>query len=270
MIGNVKSISSCLIILLCAFLLACTPPNIDTAVTKSVITANKLDNKAANTNVADAGIIVVAQRFPLQIGDYLTVEFIDLLTQTHSPITARNRSDHRQYITSRILNNELSFTLMGNFHEGLDGFGINSSGVMVAHSFGNKLTGFKILSDSEFVLTLAGRSLTYRYVGNLDSFIAGQTIAGKYRDNKGALYIFTVEGRAIFPNRSFQYIVTPDVFGSFDSFFEVVPHGDGTQYGFKFVNNELQLFKMGGPMGDQPEPNPFVTLLRIGVEESKP
>ena len=50
----------------------------------------------------------------------------------------------------------------------------------------------------------------------------------------------------------------------FDSFFEVKPHGDGKVYGFKLIKNELQLFNMEGEMGDEPEPNPFVTLTRIG------
>lgn len=122
-----------------------------------------------------------------------------------------------------------------------------------------------MLSRSEFSIKLKGKSLVYRYVGNYKQFIARNTIAGKYEDEKGGLYTFTEDGMATFPDRGFRYEVDADfLMINFDTFFEVLPQVPfvGTQYGFKLINNKLQIFEMGGPMGNEPEPKPFVTLTR--------
>ncbi|MDO8989113.1 MAG: hypothetical protein Q7U91_05720 [Sideroxyarcus sp.] len=212
---------------------------------------------------------------PLLLGDYLSVEYIDLLRQTRSPIAAGSNSDHRQYIKTDFDTNErlIDFTLMGNFHEGLGGIIADTSLLVIEEDFGETPAKLKVMSRFEFIVEVDGKTLVYHYVGNYKQFIARNTIAGQYKDKKGGLYTFTEEGIATFPDHSFRYEVDAD-FGmiSFDTFFEVLPQYPfaGTQYGFKLFNNKLQIFEMGGPMGNEPEPNPFVTLTRIEDAEAKP
>lgn len=243
-------------------------PTATNAVSRSAEAVNKSDISVAHT--VNASSSAMTQAYPLLIGDYLSVEYINVLQKARSPLLAAEKTDGRQYIVGKMLNHEPNFTIIGKFHEGLGGFGIDAKGEISPGVYGIKFVGSKVLNDKEFLLMFDDKDLLYRYVGNLDQFVATQTIAGKYSDNKGMLYSFSIDGQATFPDRSFQYIVASDVISSCDYFFEVIPHGGGAQYGFKFVKNELQLFRMGGPMGDEPEPNPFVTLIRIGDAETKP
>jgi hypothetical protein len=224
----------------------------------------------AGNTVAKSGVAV--QEFPLQLGDYLTVEYIDLLSQTQSPITACEKSDSRQYIKINFnaKNNLIGFTLMGNFHEGLGGIVTDTSMKTIRDDFGKTPAKLKVLSRSEFSISVEGKTLIYRYVGNLNQYIARNTIAGKYKDDKGGLYTLTEEGLAKFPDHIFRYEVPTDLMFGFDQFYEIPQHRDGIKYGFKVVNKELQLFKIVGEFVDEPEPNPFVTLTRIGDAETIP
>lgn len=269
MMGNNKVTSIFLCLFFSTIFLACTDDhNAGNAVHKAGVTLNKPDIDFVKTGVVASSAI--AQTYPILIGDYLSVEYINVLQKTHSPLTAAEESDGRQYIPGKMLDNEPNFTVMGGFHQGLGGFGINSAGKIDAHSFGKQLSGIKILNNKEFILMFDDKDLTYRYVGNLNQFIASQTIVGKYKSDIGELYTFTVEGTATYPGKTFQYKVFSDyVMVGFDSFFEVKPKGGGKVYGFKLIKNKLQLFNMGGPMGDEPEDKPFVTLTRIGDEEGK-
>lgn len=217
----------------------------------------------AGSVVANAG--VVEENIPLQLGDYLAVEYIDLLHQTRSPISAGKQSDHRQYIKIKfnIKKKLISFSLMGSFHEGLEGLVTDKSLNIISDKFGEPPAKIKVLSRFEFSITVDGKVLVYRYVGNLQQFIARETLVGSYKDSNGGQYNLSEDGQATFPDRVFHYeVVTDYVMNGFDTFFEKLPQGGGASYGFKFEKNELQLFMMGGPMGDEPDDKPFVTLTR--------
>jgi hypothetical protein len=214
----------------------------------------------------------MVESLPLQLGDYLSIEYINLLCQTRSPVKARERSDHRQYMSAKIVQNELNFTLMGSFHSGLAGFWVNAAGQFTG-GYNNEFRDLKILSNSEFVITHKGKKLTYRYVGDLDQFVARNTITGKYTDSQGRVYSFTEDGVATFPERSFRFNIVEDFPRvDIDDLAEIPPgeHESIQDYSFRFVGDELQLFEMGGPIGTIRESNPFVMLTRIGDESTKP
>ena len=215
---------------------------------------------------------VVEKELPLQRGDYLSVEYIDILKQTRSPITAGKHTDYRQYITIGFsaVHKQIYIRGMGSFHEGLEGLVTDKSLNIVSDKFGETPAKIKALSRFEFSIAVEGKVLVYRYVGNLQQFIARHTLVGNYKDSSGGQYDLTEDGKATFPDRVFHYKVATDyVMNGFDTFFEVLPQGGGASYGFKFERNELQLFMMDGPMGDEPDDKPFVTLTRRNQEVMK-
>jgi len=223
------------------------------------------------SGIAYAESSVVEKSLPLQLGDYLSVEYIDLLRKTRSPMVAGKNSDSRQYIKIYFNVNKkvIGFSLMGNFHEGLGGIVTDPSLNVLREDFGETPAKLKVLSRSEFSVEVEGKTLVYRYVRNYKQFIALNTIVGKYKDGTGLLYTFTEDGLATFPNRSYAYEVESDfVMTSFDQFYET--REDGEAYGFKVVNNELQLFKIVGEFTDELESKPFITLTRVGDVETKP
>ena len=211
----------------------------------------------------------VVSDLPLQLGDYLTVEYIDHLMQTRSPMTASEQSDKRRHCNvdfdSKVKEVYFGFD---NFHDS-EALYVTDSGLRnVKKIYGQTPAKLKALSRSEFFITVEGKTLIYRHVGNLKEYIARNTVAGKYKDNMGGLYTFTEEGLATFPGRSFKYEVPTDFMFGFDQVYE--KRQDGEAYGFKVVNNELQLFKIVGEFIGEPEPIPFVTLTRIDDAETKP
>ena len=209
MIGYKTVTSIFLCIFLSTLLLACADDlESGNADHKAGVTLNKSDTDVVSIGVEASNAIV--QTYPLLIGDYLSVEYIDILRETRSPLAATERSDGRQYIFEEMLNNEPSFTIMGGFHQGLGGLGINAKGELSPGIHGIKFVGSKILNDKEFMLMFADKNLLYRYVGNLDKFIASQTVVGKYKSDTGTLYTFTEDGAAIFPGKTFKYEVFSD------------------------------------------------------------
>jgi len=213
--------------------------------------------------------IDIKQELPLQLGEYLNNEYSDILRQTHSPAMAGNNSDYRQYIRVGFNSkrNEFYIRPMGNFHEGLEGLVIDKSLNILKDDFGSAPSKLTLISKVAFSIKVDGKELKYSYIENLKKYIARNTIAGKYVGKNEDKYLFTEDGEAIFPDRDFRYEVATDVISGVDYLLEVLPHGVGNLYGFKLNKNELELYKMGGPMGDVPEEKPFITLLRIGDDE---
>ena len=223
----------------------------------------------AGNVVAEAG--VVDQKLPLQLGDYLSVEYIDYLIQTRSPITAGEKSDQRRYckVEFDVKDKKLYFGI-GNLHDSEALYVTNSTLGNVTKVFGQFPVKLKVFSPSEFSIKVDAKVVRFRYVGNFQIYIARNTVAGKYKDNKGALYTLTEEGLAMFPDRKFRYEVPTDLTMGFDQFYEIPIRDDGIKYGFKVINSELQLFKIVGEFVDKPEPNPFLILTRIDDASAAP
>ena len=210
------------------------------------------------------------QKLPIQLGDYLSVEYIDFLIQTRSPIAAGEQSDQRRYcsVEFNTKDNKIYFGI-GNFHDSEALYVTDTTLRNVAKVHGQLPVAFKVLSRSEFSIRFDSKVHIYRYVGKLQNYIARNTVAGKYKDNKGGLYTFTEEGLATFPDRKFHYKVPTDLTMGFDQIFEIPIRRDGLKYGFKVANNELQLFKIVGEFVDEPEAIPFLTLTRIGESKAE-
>lgn len=207
----------------------------------------------------------IEQDLPIQIGDYLEAEYIGVLIKTHSPIAASKQSDNQEIcnVSYDDVDKKIYFGI-GNFHTSDTVFVADKLLHKVVNIFNKSPVKIKVISHTEFTLKVDGKLHTYRYVGALDKYIAEQTVVGKYKDSRGEQYSFSDSGVASFPSRSFSYEVMTDyTMSRFDHFIELIPDADAIEYGFKIINDELQIFVMGGPMGNEPEPVPFVTLTRI-------
>ena len=207
---------------------------------------------------------------PLQMGSYLTVEYINLLKQTKSPIYAGDHTDRRQLIETALddKQNQIFFQ-MGNFH---DSDGIYKSDLTLKkliNTYDKSAVKVKIKSRTEFIISVKGKSLHYRYIGNIKQFLIRNTIVGKFVDHEGNFYSFTEDGLATFPDRSFQFKIDPDyVFIGFDRFIEDPIKDKIYHYGYKLTNNELQLFNINDE--DARDATPFVKLIRVAESEVKP
>lgn len=212
---------------------------------------------------------VAEQNLPLQSGDYLSVEYIDLLNQTRSPMAANEQTDKRRHCNVDFDSKDKEIYLgFDNFHDPEALYVADSSLRNVKKSYDHAPAKLEVLSRSEFSIAIEGKTLIYRYVGDLKKYIARNTVAGQYTDNEGNLYTFTEEGLATLPDRSFEYVVPTDFMFGFDQINET--RNSGAAYGFKVVNNKLQLFRIVGEFIDEPESKPFVTLTRIEHTEAKP
>jgi len=146
--------------------------------------------------------------------------------------------------------------------------------------------GFKLLNDNSFELLRNGKALTYRHVDSLNTVINAKSIAGEYKDSSGKKYIFTEAGKAIFPDRSFNYSVATDFApfevytGSHDELInndinkdaksnvEIMKNQSDYNYALEISDRELKLFKFDKNLPYfAPETIPFLVLQKVG---SKP
>ena len=113
-----------------------------------------------------------AQGIPLRLGDYLSIEYIDLITQTRSPIASGNLTNSRQYM--KIIFNadkNLIYLSMGNFHESEAIFVTDISFKKIKNTFDNTPAKIKVSSNNEFTLVVKGKSLHYRYINGPTSIV---------------------------------------------------------------------------------------------------
>ena len=229
---------------------------------------------------------------PLQPGGYMTATFIEALKKTRSPFYAVKHSDYPPNITityDEKLSNYIYFTGF-DFRSGLDTFKADKAlkNITSTSPYARRAakvpnwshTTFSFLSNWQTLEGVAStkklnpkvslKKVDYVYVGNLNRFINRNTIAGKYKDSEGRLYIFTEEGKATFPERSFSYEVVLDpAVGDFDSFITDVrkAYGFWEHFAFKVDKDTLQLFNIiSEDANDEPESSPFVTLMRVAEE----
>lgn len=100
-------------------------------------------------------------------------------------------------------------------------------------------------------------------------FVNRAVIAGKYADEKGAVYEFGETGEATFPDGKFEYEVSLAAEGAGCDYFDTPDDkapGDKRRYGFAWKGDKLQLFKAAGaePKNVRCERKPFAVLTLQG------
>ena len=230
---------------------------------------------------ASADTVANNQNLPLQPGDYMTATFIEALKKTRSPFYAMEHSKFYPNMNVRVSDDgsRYSFT-PNNFHSSGGEFEMDASLKSVVsnppknNTFKEKIVrgtdaDFTFASNWESILKRTSskklssadkfETVKYVYVGKYKNYINRNTVAGKYKDNEGRLYIMTEEGEAIFPENNFPYEVELDFFSQdFDLIRTGVRKADKTRgkYAFKVDNASLQLFNVvngdGGEFIDKP------------------
>jgi len=197
--------------------------------------------------------------------DYLDSEYMETLSKTRSPYRTNQQS--KGYDRVRIKRD-----VGGNYVFELGTFdGVYA--VLVFDSFGKQLSldgkplkpvvlSLKVDGPNDFTVEFNEKVRTFRLVRDVDQFVIRHTVVGIYSDSHGKRYEFTEQGHAVFPDRSFRFVVDAgSAFTRFDTVIETELTGEGIRwYGFEYVAGTLKLYRVSGNMNEKKESQPFLVL----------
>lgn len=200
-------------------------------------------------------------------GDYLSQEYIQVLTKSHSALKAFNEAGVNAYIfIKRNADGTLVLHRMPEFHHIDRIIAFDTEGKIIKNDF----EAFQKIANDSFSVTINKKVIVYRRLSSIDDFIRSKTIAGTYFDAAGKKYIFTENGKAIFPKRSFDYVVQYSFFEvpNYDMIIKVrntpssARDGEANDYVFALNKGMLSLFRINAdiPPWGAPDEKPAHTL----------
>lgn len=222
----------------------------------------------------------VVESLPLRQGDFLLEEYIRALKSERSPKKASKTTAASNDIARIEVREERGLDMVifhgGVTHEIAGQILIDKNGnVTKRHLYGYEKAKFVVRSDASLVIERNGRRSEYSWVGSLDQFVNANSVAGIYEDAEGKRYVFTDKGRAIFPDRSFDYGIAVDFTSlSYDLLVEKRQNSakekgsvDEELSAYTFFANdgdELYLYHLDKNSGwYTPEAEPFLVLKRV-------
>jgi hypothetical protein len=202
----------------------------------------------------------------IRTGDYLRRDYIEKLNATHSSLKAET-SGTAQLIQVSKESNGLQFSVIFNFHEGGYAFLVHGDGSFVElEGSSSSKPVLKVLTNRSFSLKFdAFPTETYRFVGDVNRYVATRMVVGKYRDQERRSYVFREDGWAIFPDRKFKYeIGTDHVLTHYDYFWD---RGSDKFYAITKAAGKLNIFKTYGEMDESVDAKPILSLTVVSTRK---
>ncbi len=153
-----------------------------------------------------------------------------------------------------------------NFHEGSPEFKLDSNGTLSigidAGAHFDNLALYLISKDTIF-LGFNNYGQTFTHIGSLDHFLRKEVLSGTYKGTDDKVYIFDEYGKALFPDRTFRYLVGCDhvAYYNFDYFIDL-----DTEQTFKFkkVGSQLEVYRiLENDTGISVEDSPVLQLTKV-------
>ena len=195
-------------------------------------------------------------------GDYLRTDYIEKLNESLSPLKAVV-FDTPQLITVQTDERGLLLTSVFSFHEGGALFIRRADGAIMIESDGGDDTSnlqIHIIDPKHFILGYGRfKPMQYSYVKNAKSFVGRRVLFGKYKDDKGRIYVLGKDSKAIFPDRKFDYQVELDYVETHaaDLFRD---RSTNKLYAFKRQKNLLNIFATSGKLTEIVDEQPLLIL----------
>lgn len=197
----------------------------------------------------------------IKAGSYLVSEYMETLEETHSPYASLISCPQPCIVIV-----DEGGWYASSFHEYYDCHGMES--------------GREVPCDAS--ITVDGDNLTlteccgtdgplhFIYVGNIKRFVAGMVIEGDYVDSEGKTYSFKEDGTAFFGDLRFQYEIGLDFVERWHSD-ENLKMRDYFQnsktrelYEYEIIDGVISIYRTSGDMFQDVEPEPFLTLIKVG------
>ena len=187
-------------------------------------------------------------------GAYFNTVFLAKLTKTKSLHKSWSGNDPQAILVSRD-KGALQLDLVINWHEGdRASFDLANPAKQIRVA-GESDKTFTPQDVTHFAFQDSGGKHAYLFVGNDQQFLIDTLIAGTYADARGRRYVFSRDGKAQFPDRSFRYEIYSDmVFENCD----LITDKDETErhrlrnYGFAWKGDALYIYDANCWVDDRP------------------
>ncbi|GLH75090.1 hypothetical protein GETHLI_35930 [Geothrix limicola] len=198
----------------------------------------------------------------LKPGLYLSNAYIEMLKKTRSPYWCC-KHDQAPQIQLEVSNTKTNIWFCWGFHESDTAQVLNQDGSTTRLDGVAKTDRLRIApSDPTSFSVLSPRNATgqYSWVNSEEQFFRTYTVAGNYQDSYGRSYVFGVDGKGVFPNRTFTYSVGHEFV---EVFFDCM-YVEGATWGFESEGDILRIYECtdseGPPVRNK---KPFLTLKRL-------
>jgi hypothetical protein len=196
----------------------------------------------------------------LKTGHYLRSDFIECIKE--KPSLRQFAPD--DFFLVIVSNGEagVRFQEIWNFHEGGNIFELS-----VAHEL-KQIEGLdagdlkiRVRSDSSFTLRY-GKKPEHRFiwVGSAELWVAQHTVSGTYKDKDGRRYVFSADGRAYFPDKTFPYEIYLDFIPERHDC--IIVDGE-PHWRFTIESDTLSLFIASNSVPEEIPKEPFLILHKI-------
>ncbi len=216
-------------------------------------------------------------------GEWLNKQYVEELNRTKSPVKAYDIDRNTNYTAFYIVKKDsayLNWDQSWGYHEGaslrITGLQLTSEPNTYKITYHEYQTHGRRTDNDRFFIhdnkpvneivwifyprygsKKEEQRITFvRIEPSIEEFINIVVIAGRYTDEKGRKFEFKQSGHAIWPNKSFKYVVELDRYwtnGKFDAFNvlgEKIKNFYPMRYGLEWRDKKLLVFKIASVIGD--------------------
>ncbi len=193
-----------------------------------------------SSSLMRADQITASPSSQLELGDFLSIKYLEVLEKTRSPLTAEGGRAINLVVVQK--NQDVTEVLpIMNFHEGGPTFRVDQSGMI-------KLENAAGLDISHYIVQILNRkeiSVEFNhfpkerfvFVKDLQGVISSKCVAGRYVDREGRPYKFESNGVATTPTMKFKFTVGTD---HVPYHFDYIENADTHQI-YRFVRKKCHL-----------------------------
>ena len=168
---------------------------------------------AVNLSLSRVDQITASSSSQLELGDFLSIKYLEVLEKTRSPLTAEGGRAINLVVVQK--NEDVTEVLpIINFHEGGPTFQVDHSGTI-------KLGNAAGLDISHYVVQILNKKEIsvgfnhfpqerFVFVNDLQGVIRSKSVAGRYVNREGRPYNFQSNGIATTPTTTFKFTVGID------------------------------------------------------------
>jgi len=149
----------------------------------------------------------------LELGDFLSSNYLEVLEKTRSPLTAEDGRAINMVVVQKNQGVTDVLAIM-NFHEGGSMFRVDQSGTVTLKKTAGMDTSHytvQIINNKEIIVGFNHfPPERFIFVKDLQGVISGKSMAGRYVDHEGRPYTFSSTGVATMPTGTFKFTIGSD------------------------------------------------------------
>lgn len=195
---------------------------------------------AVKSDLLCADQITISPSSQLELGDFVSIKYLEVLEETRSPLTAEGGRAINLVVVQK-KEDVIEVMPIMNFHEGGPTFLVDQSGtVKLENAAGLEASHYTVQILNKKEISVGFNHFPqerFVFVKDLQRVISSKSITGRYVDRESRLYEFKSNGMATTPTMTFKFTVGTD---HVPYHFDYIENADTHQI-YRFVTEKCHL-----------------------------